>query len=141
MMTAHLTKLASLMSVWILAHLQFAAVEQYARLNDTKESVFVLEACKAIHLSLAQRLAVNPMMTVPLTKNATFKHEIVNHCVSDHLVPLEQDVKPKITEKLALAITHCKATAIPHVYHVRLDIASIHFSSQYYEVKFFTFSI
>ena len=131
MMTAHLTKLASLMSVWIPAHSQFAAVEQYARLKDTKESVFVLEACKAIHLCLAQRLVVSPMMTAPLMRNATSKLEIVNHCVSDHLVPQEHDVKPTITEKLALAITHCKETAIHLVYHVRLDIASIHFSTQY----------
>ena len=55
MTTAHMTKPASLMSVWILVHSQFVEVEQFASLNVTKESVFALEVCKAIHLSLAQK--------------------------------------------------------------------------------------
>ena len=108
MTTARMTKPASLTSVWILVHSQFVEVEQFASQNDTKESVFVLEACKAIHLSLAQRLAVNPMMTAPLMRNATFKHETANHFVSDHPVPLEHVVKQITTERYVPAITHFK---------------------------------
>ena len=43
------------MSVWILVHSQFVEVEQFASLNDTKESAFALVDYKAIHLSLVQK--------------------------------------------------------------------------------------
>ena len=59
------------------------------------------------------------MKTAPLMRNATFKHETANPFVSDLLVPLGHVVRQTITGRLALAITHFKAMAIPHVCHVR----------------------
>ena len=64
------------------------------------------------------------MMTAPLMRNATFKHETANPFASDHPVPLEHVVKQITTERYVPAITHFKEMDMFRVQNVSISILS-----------------
>ena len=110
-MTVHLIKLVSIRNVEIHVIVSFVEAEQNVVLIDTKLSVSVLQAYRAIQSYLVKKLDASPMTIVPIERNATMLLVTVAkknacHYVEAILVHKEPHVMLKIIKKFAPVILH-----------------------------------
>jgi hypothetical protein len=114
-------------AVLILALVPSVEIELYARWNTIQQFATVHLAYKEMHIYLALKLAVDQMMIVETEKSVTLhwdhlKKRNANHSVSRILVYRVLHALPLTTEKLALAIIHCKEMDIQLVMSVRMTV-------------------